>query len=236
MKKQKLKTIQTVLIVVIALLIVYNQYELSTIGKKSSGIFSNVLSKTETINTEGGLAIKYTSTGNAVQDAINAIISKGTPAYGNEIGASFDDPVNSLNRLAALDTRILTSSLTQEELQRFIDIDSRISCEYCCSAPSVIDSQGRDACGCAHAASFRGLTKFLLKTHPTEYSNDEILLELTKWKSLYYPKNMVEKAAALIQNKMDLTAAALNDRDLLNKLSAGDTSAIGELPEMVGGC
>jgi len=232
--KRNFLAIHVVLIVIVALLIVFNQYEISTLTKAKSGAY--IKSTSTAIKTEGGLALKYDSTGDAVQDAIKALIPQGTPAYGNELSVSFDDPVNSLNRLANLDYQTKTNSLTAEELQRFVNIGTRISCEFCCTAPAVIDSKGRDLCGCAHAASFRGLAKYLIKNHPNDYNDEEILLELTKWKSLYYPKNMVQKAAALIQNKMPLTADALNDMALLNKLSSGDSSSIGQLPEMVGGC
>ncbi len=237
MKKQKsnLETLHIVLIVIITFLVIFNQYQISSFGKGSKPSLGT-LSKTETINTNDGIAMKYTPTGDITQDAINAIIPKGTPSYGNEITVSFDDPVNSLNSLARLDRTIKTNSLTSEEFQRYVNVGSKISCEFCCSAPAVVDHQGRDLCGCSHAASFRGLAKYLIKNHPNEYSDDEILLELTRWKSMYYPKNMVQKAVALMHNNMPLTPLALNDRNLLDKLSSGDTSAIGQLPDMVGGC
>ncbi|MEK6837478.1 MAG: hypothetical protein AABX69_02400, partial [Nanoarchaeota archaeon] len=74
------------------------------------------------------------------------------------------------------------------------------------------------------------------KNHPAEWTDDEILLELTRWKALYYPKNMVEKAVAALENGLELTPAVLNDRDLLKKIKVGDTTSIGDLPSMVGGC
>ncbi len=174
--------------------------------------------------------------GDTVQDAIKAIIPTGTPTYGAELGVSFDDPVISLSALAKLDRQVPTSSLTEEEKARFVNVGTKISCEFCCGAAAVIDNTGRDLCGCSHAASFRGLTKYLIKNHPAEWADDEILLELTRWKSLYYPKNMVEKAVAALNNDLELTPAVLNDRDLLKKISAGDKTGIGNLPTMVGGC
>ena len=183
-----------------------------------------------------GTKLNVKLSGDVVQDAIKAVIPTGTPLYGPEIGVSFDDPVNSLNLLAKLDNTIPTASLTEAEKTRFINVGTKIACEYCCSAPAVIDENGRSLCGCSHAASFRGLAKYLIKNHPTEWTDDEILLELTRWKSLYYPKNMVEKAVAALENDLDLTPAVLNDRDLLKKISSGATSDIGSLPTMVGGC
>lgn len=222
-------TMLLVLTAIAAVFLLINQWQIieiaSAIGGSSSGSSASKGTK---------LSVKLS--GDFVQDAIKAVISTGTPAYGPELGVSFDDPVNSLNTLAGLDTKIPTSSLTAAEKGRYINIDLQISCEFCCGAPSVIDSSGRDACGCAHAQSFRGLSKYLIKNHPSEWTDDEILLELTKWKALYYPKNMVEKAVAALENGLELTPAVLNDRDLLKKVKAGDTTSIGELPSMVGGC
>jgi len=183
-----------------------------------------------------GTKLSVKLTGDTVQDAIKAVISTGTPAYGAELGVSFDEPVSSLEILASLDRQVATSSLTEEEKTRFINIGTKISCEFCCGAPAVIDQSGRSLCGCSHAASFSGLAKYLIKNHPDEWTDDEILLEATKWKALYYPKNMVEKAVAALSNDLELTPAVLNDRDLLKKISAGDKTGIGELPTMVGGC
>ena len=225
----------------VALLILFNWFQIATIASPGP-LTTNTISKAfspsgskMTKGSSGELALEVKRTGDNVQDAINALIPTGTPEWGPEIGVSYDDPVNSLNRLASLHRQVPTGSLSAEEKQRYIDINTRISCEFCCGAPSVVDNNGRDLCGCSHALSFMGLSKYIIKTHP-EYTNEEILLELTKWKSLYYPRNMVEKGAALLSNDMELTASSLNDAQLLSKLSSGDTSSIGSLPSMVGGC
>jgi hypothetical protein len=49
----------------------------------------------------------------------------------------------------------------------------------------------------------------------TDYSDAEILKEVMRWKALFFPKDMVNLA---------LTVAG------------GDTSALKDLPGMVGGC
>ena len=183
-------------------------------------------------------AFKVKSGGDVVQNVIDAVIPKGTPPYGEALGVSFDEPVTSLNTLAGLDSKIPTSQLTAEEKARFVNVGTKISCEFCCGAPSVIDSNGRSLCGCSHAASFKGLSKYLIKNEPDKWTDEQILAELTRWKALYYPKNMVEKGVAAVENGLELTPAVLNDRDLLKKLKTGDTSKIGtaDLPSMVGGC
>ena len=170
-----------------------------------------------------------------VQDVMNAIIPQGVPSYGGALGVSFEDPLNSQNKLAALHRQIPTDSLTQNELQRYINVGTKISCEFCCSAPAVVDDQGQDLCGCAHAQAFMGLSKYLIKNNP-ELIDDQILIELTKWKALYYPKNMVERGVIALQNNLPLTPAVLNDRDLLNKVERKDLPSIAQLPSMVGGC
>ncbi|MBI4439310.1 hypothetical protein HY640_05235, partial [Candidatus Woesearchaeota archaeon] len=182
---------------------------------------------------------KVKSGGDVVQNVVEALIQKGTPLdYGEAVGVSFDEPIASLNKLAALDRQIPTKSLSSEESRRFINITTRISCEFCCGAPAVTDQNGRDLCGCSHAASFRGLAKYLVKNHPDKWTDEQILAELTKWKAIYYPKNMVEKGVAAVEAGLELTPAVLNDRDLLKKLKAGDknTAGINDLPAMVGGC
>ena len=49
----------------------------------------------------------------------------------------------------------------------------------------------------------------------TDYSDAEILREVMRWKTLFFPKNMIE---------------------LGTSLAGGDTSALNNLPGMVGGC
>ncbi|MFA4820060.1 MAG: hypothetical protein WC613_03840 [Candidatus Aenigmatarchaeota archaeon] len=211
-----------VLLAVFVVMTIFNSYTIFSLGASP------------TAHASSKASVKLT--GDPVQDAINTIIPTGAAEpYGSALGVSFDDPVAGLSVLANLDKSIPTSSLSAEEKSRYINITGKISCEFCCSAPSVIDSQGRDACGCSHALSFRGLSKYLIQNYPS-MTDEDIMWELIKWKSLYYPRNMVEKAAAAIENGMEITPAVLNDRDLLKKISSGNTADIGNLPQMVGGC
>ena len=222
-----------VLLVAVTGVIGYSQF---TILGMTSPIKLNLFGINAAAPGSHGDKFTVKSTGNVVQDVIKAVIPTGTPQYGPELSVSFDSPVQSLSTLAKLDRQIPTSSLTAEEKQRFINVNTKISCEFCCSAPATVDSNGRDLCGCAHAQSFRGLSKYLVRNHPTEYTDDQILLELTRWKALYYPKNMVEKGVAAVQNGLELSPAVLNDRDLLKKVQSKDLSSVGSLPSMVGGC
>lgn len=135
------------------------------------------------------------------------IIPQGVPAvYGEELGIRYDDvsPNNAqkteetINLLGNID-RIET--LEGAQLDRYIDILYKqyngIACEYCCGARSVIFSNGQPACGCAHSYAMRGLTKYLIKSHGDEFTDEQILTEVGKWKTLFFPGILEGKAQAM---------------------------------------
>lgn len=137
----------------------------------------------------------------AVRD--ESILPKGTPPiYGEELGVSFDDVSEgalqkadaTIARLGTLDSRI---TLEGEALQRYIQVASQISCEYCCGTDSIIFQDGSPACGCAHSYAMRGLAKHLIQRHGSEYTDEQILEEMGKWKVLFFPTQHAEKAARL---------------------------------------
>ena len=148
------------------------------------------------------------------QDAVNIMIPTGTPDYGPALGVSYDEPVKGLSILKSLYDSV---QLSDENNQRYISIVTKpvgISCEYCCGVGAVgVNKQGKSICGCQHNPALLGLTKWLIQN--TDYSDGEIIQEALKWKTLFFPKDMVNLA---------LTVAG------------GDTSALDELPGMVGGC
>lgn len=222
------------LIAIVSLIILFNQFQIVQVQGMLGGGTGAVTGPTTAKGTGG---FKVDATGDVVNDVIKQIIPTGTPEdYGPELSVSFDDPVAGLNVIARLDRAIATTSLTPEQKQRYVGITSRISCEYCCGAPAVADAEGRDLCGCSHSLAIRGLAKYLITVHPEDWTDEEIYWEVTRWKALFYPRNSVEKGVALASNNMEITAEALNDRDLLSKISSGDTTSIGSLPNMVGGC
>ena len=153
------------------------------------------------------------------------VIPKGVPnIYGKEIGVSFDDVSASnqqkadatIRKLGLLDTQI---SLKGEELQRYIAVASQISCEYCCGTDSIISPDGKPACGCQHSFAMRGLAKYIIKNHGKEYTNDEILEELGKWKTLFFPGEITKKARILQQKGIELNyinLASNNYRNIKN--------------------
>lgn len=155
-----------------------------------------------------------------VQDAINIIIPTGTPEYGEELGISFDDPINSLSFMARqLWPAMRTYKTSEPELwQRYVSLASRpvgISCEFCCGISAVgIRPDGESACGCQHMPALLGLTVWLMKNRP-DWSDAEILKEVIRWKAMWFPKNMV---------------------GLTIEVAGKDPSSLDQLPGMVGGC
>ena len=183
-------------------------------------------------------------TGNAVTNTNNfviAVIPKGIPRiYGNELGVNYDDVSTSnpekadltIKKIGILDQRI---ELTSSDLERYISIVSKISCKYCCGSPSIIFADGRAACGCAHSFAMRGLAKYLIKYHPNEFTDDQILEELGKWKTLFFPGAISEKAVILQSRGIELNyinLASNKYRDIEKEVPAGSSSS----GRMVGGC
>ncbi|MBI1936009.1 hypothetical protein HYS31_06220 [Candidatus Woesearchaeota archaeon] len=140
-------------------------------------------------------------TGNPTQDAIAAVVPTGTPFYALEgpgaekiQGATFDDPLTSQKVWASLlgSKRFGTANamqLTPEEEQRWEKLISIFTCDFCCGGPNSVTTINR--CGCAHSYAWQGMAKFFIKYYP-QYSDEEILGEMTKWKGLWYPQGMVQ--------------------------------------------
>ncbi|GBE18513.1 hypothetical protein BMS3Abin16_01117 [archaeon BMS3Abin16] len=153
-----------------------------------------------------------------LKEAIQSeIIPSGVPEiYGEELSVSFDGNPNAM-------ITVLRSyegaALDETQMARYKDVGLRIACEYCCSAKALIREDGSRACGCAHSFAMRGLAKYLIINHPDEYSNDEILLELGKWKATYFPKQTISKAVYKYAEFGNI-----------------DPSVLTEMPNMVGSC
>ena len=163
-----------------------------------------------------------------------SVVPTGIPAiYGKELGISYDDvtPSNSqtteatINKLASYENMQLDSA----EMSRYKQIASSISCEYCCDAQALIFSDGSRACGCSHSYAMRGLAKYLLKNHP-EMTNQEILSELGKWKTLFFP-TILQGKAKVLQEK----GIAINYVNLASNEYRGIENGQGS-GQMVGDC
>lgn len=247
--KKNTSLINFVLLAVLVLLLSFNE-TIILITSKALGMEGDAK---EQINKDkkdnSGLAASGETglTGDLAQDAIKLVISSGIPkVYGSELGVSFDfDKVqDSINIMAQFDPTYGQKKivLTGDELKRYIDIGLRIACEYCCGATSIVFKDGEAACGCAHSQAMRGLAAYLIKNHDEEYSNDEILRELSRWKGMFFPKQMIQKIAQQLQNSnFTPDSAALVLGLKLPDYGKGSKTAplpseIENLPGMVGGC
>ncbi|MEW6062824.1 MAG: hypothetical protein AB1571_00425 [Nanoarchaeota archaeon] len=208
------KVIHVILIAVITIIILFNQYQVSSLYKVIGG-------------KNSGSSVK----------GITSVIPTGIPAvYGAELNIAYDDidPNNqrkadtTISSLGQFDNSI---SLDGELFDRYIKIGMQISCEYCCGAEAIIFSNGKAACGCAHSFAMRGLAKYLLKNHASEFTDDQILEELGKWKTLFFPGIMAQKAAVLKEKGIELNYINLASNKYRG-IEQGKTSSGG----MVGGC
>lgn len=152
-----------------------------------------------------------------IEQVAAEVIATGVPAvYGTELSVSFDSVQDSINKLLPYDTGI---ELQGADLEKYVAVTTSISCEYCCGADAISFSDGKPACGCAHSAAMRGLAKYLIKNHDSEFSEEEILTELQKWKSVFFPKQTIAAAIKLKAQKGEISG-----------------STLAALPDMVGGC
>lgn len=160
------------------------------------------------------------------KDLKNSFYPRGIPSvYGQELGISFDEVQDAINKVAKYDPTYGSEKIILEDAdkRRYTKIGLQIACEYCCAAKTLVSEDGEAACGCDHSQMMRGLTAYIVKNHP-DMSDKNILQELTEWKKTYFPRQMF--------------AAELQD---LKK--RGDTAVEGIinefpdfLPSMVGKC
>lgn len=178
---------------------------------------------------------KSVSTGVGTVSASN-VIPSGTPKiYGKELGVNYDDvsknkPQKTEQTISTLENLDRSISLTGEDKQMYIDIAGQISCEYCCGVGSIIRSDGSAACGCSHSFAMRGLAKYLIKNHGDEFSDKEILSELSKWKILFFPGIHEDKAGILEEQSKEVNPINLASNKYRG-IEKGQASG-----GMVGGC
>lgn len=204
------------LVVLVGLVVLFNQYQMSGLTKLS-GVSSPA---------SGISAV-------AAED----ILPKGIPpVYGKELGVSFDDvsannPSLADSTMAKL-TKYEDMQLDSAQMTRYVAIGSMIACEYCCGAQTLVFKDGKAACGCAHSYAMRGLAKYLITKHGSEYTDDQILEELGKWKVLFFPGIHAQKAAVLKAKGIELNYINLAS----NKYRGIEKGAAPSGSNMVGGC
>jgi len=227
-------------IILAGVLIIFNQIQLSAIsssfdsklltaskqsilfgfGSKKSDLSKVDVSDVSSTAMAVALLFPELKSMNNEQDAMAIMIPTGTPEYSSALGGiSFDDPVTSMEYLAkwypAINSEIKNNN--PEIWQRYLKLAAAprgISCEFCCGVgPQGITADGAPKCGCQHLPALLGLTLGLIKN--TDYSDAQILKEVMRWKTLFFPQNMV---------------------GLAMEVAGKDPSQLKELPGMVGGC
>ncbi len=208
-----------ILISIVTILLIFNQYYLSGMGTNGNSINNVAASDVYSIKTTSqAVALLFpVNTIKSDQDAIDMMISQGTPSYGNAMGITFDDPVGSMNLLASNYNNVKKDIKENypDVWERYLNLATKpvgISCEFCCGVgPLGITKSGDLTCGCAHNPAIQSLTMLLMKD--TNMNDAEVLREAMRWKSLWFPRDMVGLAL---------------------KASGGEIET--ELPGMVGGC
>jgi len=154
------------------------------------------------------------------QSVINKMIPSGIPTYAKDLGISYDDPVAALQFLAYKLYPAIKADVKQNDpktWQRYLNLATKpvgISCEFCCGVgPVGITKDGELTCGCSHNPAIQAITLYLMKN--TQMNDAEVLREALRWKSLWFPKNMV---------------------DIGVKIVGGDPNVLNDVPSMVGGC
>ncbi len=240
--KKNISRINVALLTVLTMSAIGNQVVLNqtnkVMGIHSSLAFTSAFKKI----LSGGAKLS----GSLADDAVKLVFMQGIPeVYGAELNLDFDQVQKGMDIMRQYDPDYGNKklNLTAEEKQRYINVAIKISCEYCCGAESIIFKDGSAACGCAHSQAMRGLAAYLVKYHGSEYSDDEILRELAKWKSRYFPKQMVQKMTTQLQSGQytpDIASLLLNVKlpkyDGAATGSAPLPSEIQNAPGMVGGC
>jgi FKBP-type peptidyl-prolyl cis-trans isomerase 2 len=146
------------------------------------------------------------------------VVPSGVPdIYGEELGVTYSS--EKADEMIAILRKFEDEKLDKEQLDAYIRIGMRTSCEYCCRVKTLVRKDGERACGCAHSYAMRGLAKYLILNHDDMYSEDEILEEINRWKALFFPKQSIQKVIATSKGT-----------------GAFDLSVLQEMPNMVGGC
>ncbi|MBI4144388.1 hypothetical protein HY486_04020 [Candidatus Woesearchaeota archaeon] len=200
--KIDLKGITVGMLIAALAIMIFNNYQISRIGlPATTTVVQPVVQQSQPAQMDG------VQMGGVQMEGID-VSPKGTPnIYGGELGVSYDDvtPNNpkadsTIKKIGMLDDQI---KLDGANLERYKKIALQISCEYCCGADSIIFPDGKAACGCAHSYAMRGLAKYLLKNHANEFTDDQILEEMAKWKVLFFPQIMAKKAAVMQQKGIE---------------------------------
>ncbi|MFH2014057.1 MAG: hypothetical protein ABIJ17_03760 [Patescibacteria group bacterium] len=158
-----------------------------------------------------------------------SLTPSGIPrVYGKELDISFDKVQESIDIMVSYGPTYGQEGkkiiLTGSDLERYIKIGASISCEYCCGVDALTREDGEAACGCAHSIMMRGLTAYLIQNHSNEFTDEEILEELEKWKTTFFPKQTLVKKLQELDK-----AGEPGIKEILEEFPEF-------MPQMIGGC
>lgn len=177
-------------------------------------------------------------TGIIREDAKKIIMIRGIPGiYGDKLYVSFDRVQESIDVMKKYDPG--ANILGKAENARYLNITGKISCEFCCTVKALTNKDGSPTCDCDHAKALRGLASYLIRNHGSEFSDDEILRELARWKGVYFPKEMIGKLIREIESRTysaDINAILMGIQLPQYDFKNNNQQNIENIPDMVGGC
>jgi len=177
-------------IFLIIVFVIVNEFLISTIALAIGG------KKTLGIMMEENMKKMFPSKKSDI-NVMNIVLAHGMPEiYGMELNVSFDKVSESMEAMLKYDQSEYGNGqikLEGDKMARYIKIGKMIACEFCCGVKTLVFDDGKAACGCKHSQAMRGLAAYLIEKHGTEYSDEQILRELAKWKGVYFPSAMVGK-------------------------------------------
>ena len=146
--------------------------------------------------------------------------------YGAPLNVSFDQVQASIDVMKESDPTYGEAGivLTGANLERYVQVGTAISCKYCCNATTLVKPDGTAACGCAHSQAMRGLAAYLIVNYPDEYTDDELVQELNRWRAVYFPRQTLTEALVARQE-----AGEPGIEDIMTEFPEF-------MPQMVGGC
>lgn len=200
------------LIIILVIMLISNQWQINLLHKIMSQ--KNILSSVSSSEQSA----KSTDRNNSnlpqdIQQLAKKLIATGIPpVYGAELQVSFDKAALAIPKLAPFEQDSRPNKLTGEILRRYIDIGQQTSCEFCCGARTMVFPDGRKACDCDHSAAMRGVAAYLLENYGDQMTDQQILSEVNKWKSAFFPGPTVNKY---------LTSNGLNSTNNLQQQEGG---------------
>ena len=163
-RRAVLAVVNLFLLFFLVILLVTNQVLLSQLQELMGqrNFFSRLLTKVAgAVSQSSNISLS----GDLSSDVVKLVISRGTPTvYGQELGVSFEQVQAAINVLQQFDPTYGRQKITlaKQDLQRYITVGSKIACEYCCGAKTLVTPTGEAACGWAPPPAMRGVAAYFI--------------------------------------------------------------------------